>query len=237
MIQLFLRTQTRDELMDEEERKQHFLRKPQRNHHTLLVPPTESNNWNNNTRKYRKKNLPSLLTGTQSSRRDTHTDHMRRHLRYSSLDRALYPWNETDGAKFNPVNVPILDMLAVEAEKEYRWKYPSEETIRTYQDYRGLSTSMLRHCKTEEIILNGNQTEKEQKKIISWYHYRMGEVNATMSNSPLSLDVEQVRCTLQDVLRLAEQVPYHRNSVVLSDCRAQTTTEHTRTGMCSCPFA
>ena len=57
-------------------------------------------------------------------------------------------------------------MLAVEAEKEYGWKNPSQQTIQTYQDYRGLSTSMLRHCKTEEIILNGNQTEKEQKKII-----------------------------------------------------------------------
>ena len=66
-------------------------------------------------------------------------------------------------------------MLAKETEKEYGWKYPSEETIRTYQDYRGLSTSMLNHCKAEEIILNGNQTEKEQKKIISWYHDRMAE--------------------------------------------------------------
>ena len=77
----------------------------------------------------------------------------------------MYPRNEVDGAKFNPVDVPILEMLAVQAEKEYGWKYPSEEMIRTYQNYRSLSTSMLNHCKTEEIILNGNQTEKEQKKI------------------------------------------------------------------------
>ena len=76
---------------------------------------------------------------------------------------------------------------------------------------------MLNHCKTEEIILNGNQTEKEQKKIISWYHDRMAEDNATMPNSPLSLDVEQVRCTLKIVLRLADQIPYEKNSVVLSD--------------------
>ena len=38
-----------------------------------------------------------------------------------------------------------------------------------------------------------------------------------MPNSPFSLNVEQVRCTLKDVLRLAEQVPYDRSSVVLSD--------------------
>ena len=38
-----------------------------------------------------------------------------------------------------------------------------------------------------------------------------------MPNSPLSLDVEQVRCRLKDALRLVEQIPYDRNSVVLSD--------------------
>ena len=79
----------------------------------------ESNDCSNSTGKHGKKNLPSLLTGTQPSRRDTHTDQMRRHIRHSLLDQALYLRNEVDGAKFNPVDVPILDMLAVEAEKEY----------------------------------------------------------------------------------------------------------------------
>ena len=72
--------------------------------------------------------------------------------------------------------------------------------IRTYQDYRGLSIDMLGHCKTKEILLNRNQTEKEQRAIISWYHDRMAEDNTARPNSPLSLDVEQVRCTLKDVL-------------------------------------
>ena len=152
-----------------------------------------------------------------------------------SLDRALYPRNERDRDKFNPMEVPILDMLAAKAEKEYGWKYPPVEMIRTYQDYRSLSTSMLRHCRTEEILLNGNQMEKEQRKIISWYHHKMAEDNATMPNSPH--DVEQVRCTLKDVLRLAEQVPYDRSSVVLSDSPVQSTMGCTRTGMCNFRYA
>ena len=56
------------------ERKQLFLSKTQRNHHTFLVSPTEANNWSNSTGKYGKKSLPSLLTGTQPLRRDTHTN-------------------------------------------------------------------------------------------------------------------------------------------------------------------
>ena len=169
-------------------------------HHTFLVPKTESNNWNNNTRMYGKKNVLSLLTGTQPSGRDSHSDQMRRHIRYSSMDRALFPKDERHGKPFNPVEVPILNMLTVEAEKEFGWNYLSAETIQAYQDYRGLSTDMLDHCKTKEILLNSNQME--QRVIISWYHDRMAEDNTAMPNSPLSLDVEQVRCTLKGVLRL-----------------------------------
>ena len=33
----------------------------------------------------------------------------------------------------------------------------------------------------------------------------------------MSLDVEQVRCTLKDELCLAEQLPYDRSTVILSD--------------------
>ena len=164
-----------------------------------------------------KKNIPSLLTGMQPSRKDSHSDQMRRHVQYSSLDRALYPNNGHNGKRFNPVKVPILDMLAVEAEKKFGWNYPSMETIRTYQDYRGLSNDMLDHCMTKDIMLNGDQMEKEQRVIISWYHDGMAEDNTAMPNSPLSLDVEQVCCTLKDVLCLAEQVPYDRSLVILSD--------------------
>ena len=199
------------------ERKQRFLSKSQQTHHALLVPKTESNDWNNNTRMYGKKTVPLLLTGTQSSRRESHSDQMRRHTHFSSLDKALYPKDERYSKHFNPVEVPILDMLAVEAEKEFGWNYPPVETIWTYQDYRGLSTDIVDHCETKEILLNGDQTEKKQRAIISWYYDRMAEDNMAMPNSPLSLDVEQVRCTLKDVLRLAEQVPYDRSSVVFSD--------------------
>ena len=55
--------------------------------------------------------------------------------------------------------------------------------IWTYQNYRGLSTDMLDHCVTKEILLNGDQTEKEQRAIISWYHDRMAEDNTAMLNS------------------------------------------------------
>ena len=45
----------------------------------------------------------------------------------------------------------------------------------------------------------------------------MAQDNAAMPNSPLFLDVKQVRCTLKDVLHLAEQISYDRSMVTLSD--------------------
>ena len=84
-------------------------------------------------------------------------------------------------------------------------------------DQPGLRRTLLDHCDTKEILLNRDQMEKEQRAIISWYQDRMAEDNMAMPNSPLSLDVKQVRCTLKDGLRLAKQVPYDRSSVILSE--------------------
>ena len=66
---------------------------------------------------------------------------------------------------------------------------PSTEMINTFQAYRGLSKEMLSDCITLEILLNGDQQEEEQRSIISC----MAEDNEAMPNSPLSLDMEQVR--------------------------------------------
>ena len=44
---------------------------------------------------------------------------------------------------FNPLDVPILDILAVETEKDHGWQYPSKETMMGLQANRGLARAML----------------------------------------------------------------------------------------------
>ena len=116
----------------------------------------------------------------------------------------MYPVDKRDGAHFNPVDVPLLDILAMEADQEYGWKIPSKEVLQEFQDFRGLGARMLKKCEVKEITLNGNQTEEEQLAIFSWYYERMTQDNKIFPYTPLSLDVEQVRCTLKDVLWLGE---------------------------------
>ena len=112
--------------------------------------------------------------------------------------------------------MPNLDILEMEADQEYGWKYPSQETLQEFQDFRGLRDRMWK-CEVREIVLNSNQTEKEQRDIIAWHHERMAEDSKVSPKTPLSLDVEQVRCTLKDVLRLGGQQSYPKSSVTLSD--------------------
>ena len=54
---------------------------------------------------------------------------MEHHLRFSSLDRAMHPKEKSSGKMFNPLEVPILDVLAVDSEREFGWQYPSKEML------------------------------------------------------------------------------------------------------------
>ena len=128
----------------------------------------------------------------------------------------MYPADKRDGHHFNLVDVPLLNILAMEADQEYGWKYPSQEALQEFQEFRGLGDRMLKKCEVKEI-LNGDQLEQEQLAIIAWHHERMAEDNEVFPYTPLSLNVEQVRCTLKDMLRLGGQQSYSKSAVTLSD--------------------
>ena len=95
--------------------------------------------------------------------------------------------------------------------------FPSTETLQSFQAFQGLGDRVLNNCVVKEIILNSNQSEKEQQDIIAWHHEKMVEDNDVFPYSPLSLDVEQVCCTLKDVLQLGGQQSYKKSAVTLSD--------------------
>ena len=85
----------------------------------------------------------------------------------------------------------VLLQTLKEADQEFGWKYPSQEALQEFQEFRGLGDRMLKKCVVKEIVLNSNQTEQEQLEIISWHHKRMAEDNKVFPYTPLSLDVEQ----------------------------------------------
>ena len=69
---------------------------------------------------------------------------------------------------FNPLEVPIMDILAVDTEREFGWHYQSQAN-------RGLARSMLWVYEVREIILNEDQAEDEQRRIIDWHHQQLAK--------------------------------------------------------------
>ena len=63
----------------------------------------------------------TLVTGREASRRETDARRMERHIEYSSMAKAMYPKDKRDAQHFNPLEVPIFDTLAMEADQEYGW--------------------------------------------------------------------------------------------------------------------
>ena len=47
------------------------------------------------------------------------------HLKGSSLSKAMYLQDKMDNKAFNPLDVPLIDILMVETEKQFRWSDPS----------------------------------------------------------------------------------------------------------------
>ena len=167
------------------ERKQKYLSKRQEEHHRLLLHSQDENHWSTSSGKYRKDRMPGLVTGKVASKRDTDPYRMRKHIENSLMEKAMYPDDKRDGPHFNPIDVPILDILAMEADQEYGWKYPSTETLQTFQAFWGLGDRMLDNCVMKGIILNGDQSEKKQRDIIAWHHETMGRQRLPLQPSQL----------------------------------------------------
>ena len=109
------RFMSRDKLMKSaRERRQYYLSRPKEEHHRLLVPRTASNHWSNTTGTYSMDNIPILVTGQRDRRWDEDRVKIEQHLRYSSLDQAMFPEKEHFGRMFNPLETPIMDILAVD---------------------------------------------------------------------------------------------------------------------------
>ena len=77
--------------------------------------------------------MPALVTRKEPGRRETNAQKMERHLKYSTLSKAMYPEDVYYGTAFNPLEVPLLDILAEDGEKDYGWSFPSKEEIMKLQ--------------------------------------------------------------------------------------------------------
>lgn len=90
------------------------------------MPRTSQNQWSNSQGMYGKDRLPALVSSSRGSARGgSDADKMEWHLKGSSLSKAMYLQDKMDNKAFNPLDVPLIDILMVETEKQFRWSDPS----------------------------------------------------------------------------------------------------------------
>ena len=161
---------------------------------TWLIPQPRSNSWGD-TKLHNKVNLVKDMIGYKP-RKNTKDDekNMRLYLRKSFKDKLVIPRTGLND-EFLPMGAPLLDFLTVDTEGSTGWKYPRLEELRFYQANRGLTFSVLEEVEVREIIC-GISTQDEI------------ENQDKFDSGVISMDVEDVKASYHDVMRMAKRDCY-----------------------------
>lgn len=81
-------------------------------------------------------------------------------------------------------------------------KYPKLEKLELYQEKRGLSLDMLDKIEVQEIVC-GVSSKPEIEEIHEWVTKMNKKDQATFGTRVISMDVEDVKVTFYDTLRMA----------------------------------
>ena len=185
---------------------------PEEKEHLFLIPPTDNWSWGRNLL-YNKESLVKLIAGKVVPRKDA--VNMNNFLKCSHLSKVQLPQNKDDRSKFNPINVPFLDLLSVDMDRADAWTISSREYISIMQANRGLSLDMLELVEVRELVVGVTPPEK-LKETIAWMWKQYAANQAELSTAVLSLDVEEVPDHLYDEYRLVGTIPHDNDCVELS---------------------
>ena len=116
--------------------------------------------------------------------------------------------------QFLPVDAPLLDFLVEDVKNPDGWKYPRLEDLEQYQVHRGLSLDMLQRIEVRELVC-GVSSDEEVKEVRSWIQ-RMQELDQKKFRTQVvSLDVEDVKTTYYDTLRMAGKLSIDPSNAIL----------------------
>lgn len=108
----------------------------------------------------------------------------------------------------------MLDFLVEEEINVERWKYPRLEESEKYQRYRGLNMDMLKRIKVWELLC-GVKSYSEIEEVRDWIE-KMQEIDQRkFGTQVVSLDVENVKTTFYDTLRMAGSISIDPKNAVL----------------------
>ena len=128
---------------------------------------------------------------------------MARWLRNSRED-GLVDTGLISAANLWPSGAPLIDFLAVSANSDSGWAYPSAETVGWWRRHRGLPSDFPRSIKIKELTI-GEASSEEVRRLTSWIHERYEADQSLCPSRVLSFDTEMTRCTEEDWIKMKEE--------------------------------
>ena len=187
---------------------------------TLLIPQIGEKLWGEK-RKANKRDMLSSLVGYRhrmNNRRDNlymskYLDKVNR----TGLDKPRFLRDE----EFLPLGAPLLDFLVEETKKIDGWKYPRLEELELFQSRRGLSLDMLDQIEVRELVC-GIRSQDKILETHQWITDMYKADQSTFGTRVISMDVEDVKTTYYDTLRMAGKLEIpSKNSVLRTDVESE----------------
>lgn len=167
----------------------------------MLIPPLQTKGWGEKRNGNKVDMLGELIGYPPEINRNVDNPCMEQYLRgVSKMDWIVplfYPRNNSLTAE-----APLLDFMVEEVKKKDGSKYPKLEDLQDYQLHRGLSLEMMEKVEVKELVC-GVSSEEEIKIVRDWILEMHGRDQEKFGTQVVSLDVEDVKTTFYDTLRIS----------------------------------
>ena len=142
------------------------------------------------------------------------TNCMKRFLNNSPRADYLVDPDLVDFQNMIPTHAPLLDILHYDAIRKDSWDFPSAQTLAHWKSLRGVSYEYLDLVEVKEIVI-GSSSEAQIAEFSDWVFERIKENEDIMGSGALSFDVEDLKITYYDYIRMS-QVSFRSMDIVLA---------------------
>ena len=180
---------------------------------SLLIPQEGEKIWGEK-RKANKVEMLGQLIGYRHKMNTGKDDiYMRKYLTKVSKTGLNKP-DYLRTKEFLPIDAPLVDFLIEDTAGLDGWKYPKLEELKYFQENRGLNLGMLAEIEVRELVC-GVSSDQEVDEVHDWVTTMYRRDQATFGTNIISMDVEDVKTTYYDTLRMAGKVRIHDENAVL----------------------
>ena len=179
---------------------------------SILIPRTEINMWGKN-KPYSKPSLVTKFCGYEPViNRGRDRKCMEDYLNNTEKDGMQNP--QLDSLRnLLPTGVPLLDFLSCTMERPGDWNLPGRAEVDFWSYQRGITMDILDQVEVKEIIV-GRSTDQEIEEITSWFWDKYALDQKILPTHVVSMDVEEIKTTLYDTLRIAGRIPFKKGQIM-----------------------